>query len=94
MDSIGIMSSAVGSNEFQIDINKLQSESKIILNDPDKPLKIEITKFNLSGSEIEFLKENSVSILKSVGWHTCIDSEARMAKHKYVIHELKFRMAP
>lgn len=76
-DAIRLVKSAYGQyrnnefsswfNEFQIDINKLQSESKRILNDPDKPLKIEI-KFNLSGSEIEFLKENSVSILKSVGW--------------------------
>lgn len=72
-DAIRLVKSAYGQyrnnefsswfNEFQIDLNKLQSESKRILNQPDKPLKIEI-EFNLSDSEIEFLRENAISILK------------------------------
>ncbi|WP_342630605.1 AAA family ATPase [Marinobacter alkaliphilus] len=76
-DAIRLVKSAYGQyrnnefsswfNEFKIDLNKLQSESKRILNQPDKPLKIEI-EFNLSNSEIEFLRENAVSILKNIRW--------------------------
>ncbi|QIB66957.1 AAA family ATPase [Kineobactrum salinum] len=76
-DAIRLVKSAYGQyrnnefsswfNEFQIDINKLQSESKRILNDPTKPLRIEID-FNLDQSEIDFIRANVFGIFKKVRW--------------------------
>ena len=76
-DAIRLVKSAYGQyrnnefsswfNEFQIDINKLQSDAKRILNDPSKPLKIEI-EFQLNTFEIEFLKVHAKDIYQKLSW--------------------------
>ena len=54
-------------SEFQININKLQNESKRILNNPSKPLKIEI-EFNLDKNEKDYIRSNAVDIFKKMRW--------------------------
>ncbi|MCD1645735.1 AAA family ATPase [Marinobacter adhaerens] len=76
-DAIRLVKSAYGQysnnefgswfSEFQINVNKLQSESKRILNDPRKPLKIEI-EFNISEYEKGYIRENAVDIFKKMRW--------------------------
>lgn len=76
-DAIRLVKSAYGQyrnnefsswfGEFQIDLNRLQVESERILNDPCKPMKIEI-EFNLSPSEVGFIKKNAVDIYKKIRW--------------------------
>ncbi len=70
-DAIRLVKSAYGQysnnefhswfSEFQININRLQIDSKRILNNPSKPLKIEI-EFSLSKDEIEYIKKHIIEL--------------------------------
>ncbi|WP_347140909.1 AAA family ATPase [Paracoccus sp. SSK6] len=93
-DAIRLIKSAYGQyqqnefaswfNEFQIDIQKLQSDASRIMNDPTQPLLIRV-EFELADREREYLANNGRKIYQGLKW-TSIMRQHAAEGNEVVIH--------